>query len=163
MRGGDRVNEPQTHKSDPAGIVVAALLALAAAIIAWDAGRLELGQTYGLGPKAMPYVVAVGLTLLAIGNLVMALRGALPLRESTDPKAIIQILGGLAVLIAIIGFGGGFILATTVLFATTARAFGRRAFLVDLAIGFVLSFAIYLMFDKLLTLSLPAGPLERLL
>jgi len=157
------MNKPQTHKADPAGIVVAALLALTAAVVAWDASRLELGQTYGLGPKAMPYVVAAGLTLLAIGNLVMGLRGGMPARESTDPKAIIQILGGLAALIAIIGLGGGFILATTVLFATTAAAFGRRAFRADLAIGFVLSFAIYLMFDKLLTLSLPAGPLERLL
>ena len=78
-------------------------------------------------------------------------------------KAIVLILGGLAALIAIIGFGGGFILATTILFAMTAAAFGRRAFLADLAIGFVLAVVIYLMFDKLLTLSLPAGPLERLL
>jgi len=153
----------EARKSDPAGIVVAALLALTAGVVAFDASRLELGQTYGLGPKAMPYVVAAGLVLLAIGNLVMGLRGDLPPRESSDPKALVQILGGLAILIAIIGFGGGFIPATTVLFAMTAAAFGRRAFLVDVAIGFVLAFVIYLMFDKVLTLSLPAGPLERLL
>ena len=153
----------EAHKADPAGIVVAALLALTAVVIAWDAGRLELGQTYGLGPKAMPYVNAAGLVLLAVGNLVMGLRGDLPPREGSDPKAIAQILGGLAILIAIIGFGGGFIPATTVLFTMTAAAFGRRAFLVDLAIGFVLAFVIYLLFDTLLSLSLPAGPLERLL
>ena len=51
------MNESRTRKADPAGIVVAVLLALVAAIIAWDASRLELGQTYGLGPKAMPYVI----------------------------------------------------------------------------------------------------------
>jgi putative tricarboxylic transport membrane protein len=153
----------EARKADPAGLIVAALLALTAAVIAWDASRLELGQTYGLGPKAMPYVVAVGLVLLAIGNLVMGLRGDLPPRERSDPKAIVEILGGLAMLIAIIGFGGGFIPATTILFAMTALAFGRRAFLIDLAIGFVLAFAIYLIFDKVLSLSLPAGPLERLL
>ena len=153
----------EARRVDPAGLIVAALLGLAAAIIAWDASRLELGQTYGLGPKAMPYVVAIGLVLLAIGNLVMGLRGDLPPREGSDPKAIVQILGGLALLIAIIGFGGGFIPATTILFAMTALAFGRRAFLIDLAIGFVLAFAIYLIFDKVLTLTLPAGPLERLL
>src|SRR5262245_27491552 len=141
----------EARKLDPAGLVVAALLALTAAVVAWDASRLELGQTYGLGPKAMPYVVAVGLILLAIGNLVMGLRGDLPAREGSDPKAIVQILGGLALLIAIIGFGGGFIRATTILFAMTALAFGRRAFLIDLAIGFVLAFAIYLIFDKVLT------------
>jgi putative tricarboxylic transport membrane protein len=148
---------------DPPGILVAALLALGAAVIIWDANRLALGQTYGIGPKAMPYVVAVGLALLALGNLVTGLSGERSPRESTDPKAILRILGGLAAVIAIIGFGGGFILATTFLFAMTAAAFGRVAFFIDLAIGFALSLAAYLMFDKLLTLSLPAGPLERLL
>jgi len=66
-------------------------------------------------------------------------------------------------LIAIIGLGGGFIPATTILFAATAASFGRRAIHIDVAIGLVLALAIYLLFDKLLTLSLPAGPLERLL
>jgi putative tricarboxylic transport membrane protein len=68
----------------------------------------------------------------------------------------------LALLIAIIGVGGGFILATTALFVTTSRAFGRRAVLADLGIALVLTTVIYLGFDRLLTLSLPAGPLERL-
>jgi putative tricarboxylic transport membrane protein len=69
----------------------------------------------------------------------------------------------LAALIAIIGLGGGFIPATAVLFAATATAFGRRAIHIDLAIGLVLAIVVFLLFDKLLTLSLPAGPLERLL
>ena len=76
---------------------------------------------------------------------------------------MLLILAGLALLIAIIGFGGGFILATTALFVTTSAAFGRRAFVTDLVIGAVLTTLIYLAFDRLLTLSLPAGPLERLL
>ena len=59
--------------------------------------------------------------------------------------------------------GGGFIPATTILFVATAAAFGRRAILADLAIGFVLAVVVFLIFDKLLTLSLPAGPIERLL
>ena len=87
----------------------------------------------------------------------------MPARESYEPIALWWILGGLAALIAIIAFGGGFIVATALLFAMTAAAFGRRAFHIDLAIGFVLGIAVYLMFDKLLTLSLPAGPIERLL
>ena len=41
-------------------------------------------------------------------------------------------------------------------------AFGRRAFLTDLLIGAVIAVLIYLLFGKLLTLSLPAGPLENL-
>ena len=73
------------------------------------------------------------------------------------------ILGGLALLIAIIGLGGGFILATSSLFVTTSAAFGRRAILADTAIALVMTTLIYLAFDRLLTLSLPTGPLERLL
>ncbi len=153
----------EARRADPAGIAVAALLALIAAIIAFDTSRLELGQTYGVGPKAMPYVVAAGLALLAIGNLVMGLRGELPARESADGRAILLILGGLVAVIALIGLGGGFIIAMTLLFAMTATAFGRVNFLADLAIGFALAVVVYLMFDKLLALSLPAGPLERLL
>ena len=50
----------------------------------------------------------------------------------------------------------------TVLFAATATAFGRRAIVTDLVLGFVIATVIYLVFSKLLTLGLPAGPLERL-
>ena len=150
------------RRVDTAGIVVAALLVIFAAAIFLDTSRLNLAATYGLGPKAMPYVIAGGLILLAIGNLVIALRETPPERESADPKAIALILGGLAVLIACVGFGVGFIPAIAVLFATTSAAFGRRAFLVDFAIGAGLGLVIYVVFDKLLTLSLPAGPIERL-
>jgi putative tricarboxylic transport membrane protein len=150
-----------TRKIDPAGLIIAGLLAVTAAVIYWDTTKLEISPLYGLGPKAMPIVVASGLALLALGNLVMGLRGNLPARESADPRAITLILGGLAALIALIHFNGGFIAATAVLFMATSAAFGRRAYLVDLAIGFALGVVIYLMFDKLLTLSLPAGPLEH--
>lgn len=152
-----------TRNADPAGIAIAAVLLAAAGVILWDMTTLTITSVYGVGPKAMPIVVATGLTLLSVGNLVMALRGELPARESADPKSILLILGGLAALIALIGLGGGFIPATAILFATTAAAFGRRDFLTDLAIGLGLGLLIFLLFDKLLTLSLPAGPLERLL
>jgi putative tricarboxylic transport membrane protein len=151
------------RRHDPAGIAIALGLIAIAIIIALDVRRLEVSSTYGLGPEAMPTVVAIGLALLGIANLIMAWRGDLPARESADPKAIALILGGLAALIAIIGLGGGFIIATAVLFAATAAAFGRRALLVDVGIGLILGLVIFLLFDKLLTLSLPTGPIERLL
>jgi putative tricarboxylic transport membrane protein len=124
---------------------------------------LQITPVYGVGPTAMAYVVAVGLLLLVLGNLIMAWRGELPAREPVDPKAIALILGGQLALIALIGLGAGFIAATAVLFVATAAAFGRRAVLADLAIGIVLGAVIYVVFVKLLTLALPAGPLERLL
>lgn len=148
---------------DKAGIVIAAGLAAMACVLVYDASTFQNAATYGMGPKSMPYIIACGLVILAVGNLVMALRGGLPQREHADMGAVWLILGGIAALIVVIGIGGGFIIATTLLFAATATAFGRRAIHIDLAIGFVLATAIYLAFGKLLTLSLPAGPLERLL
>ncbi len=151
------------RRADPAGLVIAFVLAALAGVLIWDASQLQSNTVYGMGPQAMPIVIAIGLMLLAAGNLIDALRGRLPARESADPRSVLLIFGGLTLLIAIIGIGGGFILATTALFVTTSAAFGRRAILTDFAIAFVLTTLIYLAFDRLLTLSLPAGPLERLL
>jgi putative tricarboxylic transport membrane protein len=154
---------PASHsRLDKAGLVIAAGLAAMAGVVTYNASTFQNVATYGMGPKQMPYIIAIGLGVLAVGNLVMALRGELPRREHADMRAVWMILGGLAALIAVIGLGGGFIIATTILFAATATAFGRRAIHIDLAIGFVLATVIYLAFGKLLTLSLPAGPLERL-
>ena len=150
------------RRPDHAGLAIAAILMALAALLYWDMTSLQLNAVYGVGPKAMPIVVATGLLLLGIGNAVLAFRGGLPERESIDFSAIALILGGLAALIALIALGGGFIPATAVLFAAVARAFGRRAFLMDLAIGLVLGLGTYLLFAKLLALTLPTGPLERL-
>jgi putative tricarboxylic transport membrane protein len=154
---------PASRRIDSAGVVFALALAALAAVLVWDASRLQSDSPYGMGPHVMPVVIAIGLGILAIANLVDALRGNLPPRESADPRAVLLILAGLALLTGIIGLGGGFIPATTALFVATSAAFGRRAFLADLAIAVVMTTLIYLAFDRLLTLSLPAGPLGRLL
>jgi putative tricarboxylic transport membrane protein len=151
------------RRLDVAGIAIAGALLLLSVVIWWDMSNLGLAATYGVGPKAMPMVVSLGLAILAAANLVQALRGELPHREAGDLRAILLILGGLAALMTLMSIGGGFIIGTAILFAATATAFGRRAFLTDLAIGFVLGVSIYLLFAKLLALSLPMGPLERLI
>ena len=82
--------------------------------------------------------------------------------EEADWGAVAWILLALTGLIGSIWAGLGFILGSTLLFALTARAFGRRAMIADLLIGAVLATLIFLLFNKLLRLALPAGPLERL-
>jgi putative tricarboxylic transport membrane protein len=156
------LQETHAHHVDPAGLIIAGLLLLLSGVIVWDTLALQLTSVYGVGPKAMPFVVAVGLAILSAGNFINGMKGDLPAREEINNTAILRILGGLAALIAVIGFGGGFIIATTLLFAMTAAAFGRKALHIDLLIGLVLATVVYLVFSKVLSLSLPAGPLEHL-
>jgi putative tricarboxylic transport membrane protein len=151
------------RRLDTAGLVIAVILLALAATVFWDMNRLELGAVYGIGPRAMPIVVGTGLALLGVGNAVIAVRGGLPERETVDFHAIFLILGGLAALIVLISVGAGFILATATLFAAVARAFGRRALVVDFLIGCVLGGFAYVLFAKLLALTLPVGPIERLI
>jgi putative tricarboxylic transport membrane protein len=151
-----------TRRIDRPAFVVGALLLGAAAVVAFDASRQTITSNYGVGPTAMPYVVCVGLTLLGLAHLFVAFRDGIPRPEAADNHAILWIVGGLAGLLACIAIGGGFIIAMMIVFACTARGFGRRALAVDAAIGFMLGLVIFLMFSKLLTLTLPSGPLERL-
>jgi putative tricarboxylic transport membrane protein len=151
------------RRLDPAGLVIALLLLALAAVVWWDMTGLQILSPYDLGPKAMPIIVALGLAVLACGNALGALRGDLPPRDHLAWQPIVLILGGLGILIALIALGWGFMLGTAILFAATSAAFGRRAFLSDLLIGAVLAVVIDLLFAKLLTLALPAGPLEHLL
>lgn len=153
----------ERRRPDTPGFVIAAGLVGLGVLVAWDASNLGAASTYSpIGPSAASYAVALGLAALGIATAVMAWRGGLPERESFDPYAVLLILGGIAGLTAIIYYGGGFIFGTTVLFAATSRALGHPRIFLDLAIGFTLSLAIYVVFTKLLSLSLPQGPLERL-
>jgi putative tricarboxylic transport membrane protein len=157
------MNTSPRRRLDMAGLVIAIILFALAGLIWWDMSTLGISSVYGPGPKAMPIIVAGGVVLMAIGNLVMAITGSFPARESLDWRPIFLILGSLIILILLVRFGGGFILGSALLFAATAAAFGRRAFLMDLLIGLVIGVFVHILFSKLLTLSLPTGPLERLL
>lgn len=154
---------PQSGR-DRSGLVVGILLLIVAGILWLDAMRLGGAVAYGVGPTMMPKVVAIGLVALGLISIVGAFRGtATTTREPLDWQVIAIIIGGFLALTAIIGLGGGFIPAMVVLFVATSSAFGRRAFAIDAALGLVLAFLTYLLFAKLLTLSLPQGPLERLI
>lgn len=148
---------------DRPAVVVGLLLIAAAAIVLYDGTQQTIVATYGVGPKAMLYVVASGLALLGLAHFVVAFRDGLPKPEAADRGALAWIIGGLVAFVVIIAVGGGFVIGTAILFASVARGFGRRAFPADLAIGFVIGLVIFLVFAKLLTLMLPGGPLERLL
>ncbi|AOO81685.1 tripartite tricarboxylate transporter TctB family protein [Bosea vaviloviae] len=151
-----------TSRVDRPALVVAALLLIAAAFVFYDARSQTIVSTYGLGPTAMPYLVSAVLAILGLSHVVVAFREGLPKPEAVDRNAILWLTGGLIGLIACIGLGGGFIIATAIVFSCTARSFGRQALAIDFGIGAVLGLSIFLLFSKLLQLTLPSGPLENL-
>jgi putative tricarboxylic transport membrane protein len=159
------VSEPggaPERRRDSSSLVIAAGLAGLAALIAWDASQISTTQAYAyVGPKAVPFAIAAGLFLLSIATAIEAIRGDTPERMPEETVPVFWILGGLAGQIALIGFAG-FSIATGVLFAATARGFGRGRLYLTFPIGVAISLALWLLFAKGLDLSLPAGPLERL-
>ncbi|MHA7967852.1 tripartite tricarboxylate transporter TctB family protein [Rhizobium sp. CAU 1783] len=152
----------ETRRPDGAALVIALVLAGLAALIFWDVARLSEVAGYSpVGPATVPKWIAFGLIGLSIWTAVAAFRRDFPEREHQEVAPVLWVIGGLAgqmLFLKTLGFS----IATGVLFAATAYAFGKRQLWITLPVGIVLSLFVWLVFALLLQLSLPAGPLEHL-
>src|SRR5687768_10368722 len=119
MSDGDQPR--QERRPDRAALVIAAALAVVAIVIAWSTANMGGAATYArIGPTTFPYVIALGLFVLAICTAYEALRGDFPQREEQNFPPMLWIVGGLAaqmLLLKTVGFS----IATGLLFAATAR------------------------------------------
>jgi putative tricarboxylic transport membrane protein len=164
----DNAQPPSTHEAGPrprtlAGIG-AALVALGAAL--WiDAAALPPPSVMGVGPSAAPRLVGLLLAGLGVAHFVSAwrLRGMALRVDRGNQRSLAWVMAALIGLIGVLQVGGGFVMGSAWLFVATARAFGERLRWPSVALGFGLSLAVYVFFTKVLSLALPAGPLERLL
>jgi putative tricarboxylic transport membrane protein len=155
-------SSPQ-RRPDGAALVIAAILAGIAVIIFWQTSQMRVPpMQQRVGPTVFPYVVATGLALLSIGTLISAMRGNFPERSKDDYKPIFWIVAGLILQILLLSTAG-FSIATGVLFAFTARAFGQGPLWKTIPIGTVFALVVWFIFARGLQLSLPYGVLERLL
>jgi putative tricarboxylic transport membrane protein len=75
---------------------------------------------------------------------------------------VLFILGGLALQLILL-HPLGFSIASGLLFACTAAAFGKRNFALTIPIGVSFALVVYGVFDQLLKLNLPAGVPETLI
>ena len=145
-----------------AAFIIAAGLAGLAGLLLWDASGLKQDGGYsGVGPADVPRMVAYGLLILSALTVVTGLKGKLPRPARQAPAPVLWILGGLGlqlVLLHVIGF----ILSGAILFGFTARGFGQKPLWRNMAVGLGLAMVIYGVFDRLLRLNLPGGPLEKL-
>ena len=125
-----------------------------------------------IGPNVAPAVVAGGLILLGLWLAYEALSGGWRNANPDEPgargehafhlPAFLWVSAGLFGQMLLI-HRAGFVIAQAVLFVGVARAFGSTRPLRDLAIGLVLSLAVFVFFVRFLNVNLPAGWLQPLL
>ena len=150
------------------------LLALAAVafglLIIWQTTLIRLTPAYSkVGPRVIPYIVGAGLAIVGAWLAYEALTGRAVAGSADSEDADLTLptdwrcIGLLA--LALIAYlfliePAGFIIASAVLFAWAAIAMGSRRYARDVVIGILLATALYLIFNRGLGLSLPAGILQ---
>ncbi|WP_182086762.1 tripartite tricarboxylate transporter TctB family protein [Aureimonas sp. ME7] len=152
---------PAERRPDRAALAIGAGLGILGLLVLWDARAISGGAYERIGPGTFPTLIGLALVGLAVWTAIEAWRGRFPERDHDEFAPIVWIVGGLAAQLLLLTTAG-FSIATGLLFAATARAFGKRKLYVSIPVGILLSLAIWLMFTKVLNLALPAGPLERL-
>jgi putative tricarboxylic transport membrane protein len=163
LRGEDELGAA-TGLRDLAGLAIAVCLFLLALLIYNDASGYPVRQSYAqFGPEIFPYITAIGVAVLAAITGLVAWRGGFEARDALNLSGFAWIVAAICVQIVMLYAGSGFILASAVLFAFSSRAFGQVTHVLNLAIGFILSATLFLLFRYGLGLSLPSGPLERLI
>ncbi|MFO7297489.1 MAG: tripartite tricarboxylate transporter TctB family protein [Pseudomonadota bacterium] len=117
-----------------------------------------------LGPRLFPSIVAVALVVLGIATIVVELfgsrdaaeaEGAAQTPENDWPSFLTALAGPTLFLLTVEPLG--FAVATALLFAAVARAFGSRRLILDLGIGILIGAVILVAFSYGLGLVLPLG------
>jgi putative tricarboxylic transport membrane protein len=155
-------SEQKERRPDRAAFIIGIVLAVVGVAMITNTYRaVETISQDPIGPKGYPYMIGAALIGLAILTMIEAWRGDFPEREPQNLPPIFWIIGGLAAQLLLL-HAVGFSVATGLLFAATARAFGQRRLYVTIPTGIVFAFIVWVVFAQGLGLGLPAGPLERL-
>lgn len=133
--------------------------------------NVDIAQRGPVGPKTVPIVVGIGLLAVALLLAVDVLRGGrgeaeagedVDLTEPADWRTVLLLAGvflATAVLIEPIGFP----IAGALLFWGAAYALGSRHLTRDPLIAAALSLLTFVLFNNLLGVPLPGGPLMEVL
>lgn len=128
------------------------------------------GGYSGLSPRFLPTIVVAGLSICAA--LLLVRRSSVPGEpddgalqaapvQANRVARLFTLLTGLAGMIALIGTLG-FVTCATLLLVAVARAFGSRRPLRDGLVGLAITLPLWLIFTRLLGLSLPLLPALRI-
>jgi putative tricarboxylic transport membrane protein len=135
----------------------------------WQAGAIPVSPLYAqVGPKAVPYVLASGMTLLGAALVLSALRGGwsagiADVVEAGPPnlRALGLLGAGLLANLVLIG-PAGFSIAASAQFVLVAAAFGSRSMARDLLMALPLTLLVWFLFVQGLGVNIGAGLLEGL-
>jgi putative tricarboxylic transport membrane protein len=138
-----------------------AVLLVGAVLVIVDALRLPETNA-AVGPAAVPIPVGVLLGVVGVALLFQARSqlGTAVQGKAWPPKAGLRLLG---MVIALVVFALllpvlGFVVTSTALFVAAAILLGAPHFWRTVAYGWALSAIVFLLFDRLIGLTLPTGP-----
>jgi putative tricarboxylic transport membrane protein len=141
--------------------VFGGLLLLAGVVVVVDALRLPR-TTAVIPPAAVPLPVGVLLGVVGVALVVRsrrALAGAAP-GEPREPGGALRVF---ALVLAIVAFALllpllGYVVCSAALFSVAAMLLGAPRTWQTVAAGWALAALVFLVFDRLIGLTLPAGP-----
>lgn len=145
-------------------VAIGASIALLAIVLGYQTALIPSSSYAKVGPAVFPWAATAMLALLGAALAVQGLLGGWPHEQEQgnfDWPSLAWLLLGLFLNVALIE-NLGFIIASTLLFACTARAFGSRKPLRDASIGFVIALVSYIGFDRVLGYQIGSGLIERL-
>ncbi|MBB5906632.1 tripartite tricarboxylate transporter TctB family protein [Actinoalloteichus hymeniacidonis] len=138
-----------------------ALMVLAAALVIIDAIRLPETNAV-VGPAVVPLPIGILLGLVGailLGQSVLRLRTA-PAGVQWQPKALLRLAGMVTALVAfavLLPFLG-YVVTSAGLFVAAAMLLGATHLGRMIAYGWALAAIVFLVFDRLIGLTLPTGP-----
>jgi putative tricarboxylic transport membrane protein len=167
------VTAAKTWLRERSELGVSGVLVVLGVLVLVDALRIhtDFAQRGPVGPKAVPVVVGVGLLVVAVLLARDVLRGGrgeaeggedIDLAAPADWRTVLLLCGAFLANAALIGVVG-FPVSGAVLFWGAAYALGSRHFVRDPLIAAGMSVATFLIFNNLLGVALPGGPLMGVL
>jgi len=159
----------QTARQNRSELGICALLAALGVLVLVDALRIptDFAQRGPIGPKAVPVVVGALLLLVAVllaRDVLRGGRGESEIGEDVDPDArsdwrtVLLLSAAFLSNVALIDLVG-FPISGAILFWGAAYALGSRNFVRDPLIAAGLSILTFVLFNNLLGVPLPGGPL----
>ena len=164
LAGGNLMSSPTRIAAGDLGIALGVVVL--GLVAAWQTTEIPQSAYAAVGPRAFAWATSAMLVVMGLFLVKDAVTGGWS-HESDEFGEVdwpggIWLVAGLAANVALIDVIG-FILASTVLFLFTARAFGSRQLLRDGIIGFLLALVSYVGFDRVLGYKIGTGLIEGLI